>query len=1223
MKRKILSYLLVALILLSLSLDLTIRPVAADDTVQEVPQSFEDEGLTDPQEIEKKDDKTSGTPAEVEGETETTSEDNDSVETPIEKPQTNPVNTPESDKENSAKKPMENLQQALKSEEANRPQLRSIIRPTEPTHTYIFKIDDEEIAQQIVKNGEKLLEPETPQKDHGRFLGWQEEGAVSEDLIDFSETIEVQETKTITLVAKFEEIYYIYFMWPTEEGDLNVIASREGQSGESIDTTDVLFSDIVSPKLEDQAFDGWYTNEKLTGDPVGDSIKITNEDITLWPKFRTTGYWLHFFPGESASTVESRFVKQNETTTEPPAPTRVGYTFQYWSKSEPGPDADPGNNKPSRYTFGNPLTADTKLYAVWAPAEVNYTVVFWKQRVTDDKQAGNDDKTYDITHVLENSRTALTGSSVGPGAEDINLTNTNPDEYKYFHYNEEKSVHVTVEPDGSTVLNIYYDRDILYVTLHFLDEYAEYTDGEVKTISGLYGSAVKKYTEEYETAYPDETLHNYPSYVPYMWDASPDPKQAVRMRVHPITFNFEGKLFENAQIDQNDGKLTAHLYEKTDFLARFYNAIYFQKVDLSYNEPLEEYQDDRVMGLWGTYYPTLDAYPGFTLYQYCTEYIPKSDEWIEFDGNPIEIPELNPPPERFFHIRAKRNSYNLIFWNYDKEVNRGSLLYEELLKGEHGQDYQNYKLTKDLRPQHLPDYYTFEGWYLSDQFEGQPCDFDTEKMPASDLVLFAKWGDGRSVEALAYLTKDGGNAKALTKEYGAIIQAADLPQVVRENGDEVLSGDENYKVTIPDHAQWIGWATKDDNNNFQLYSFGQAVYTRTELYPYYVDKDLLTVTYHYPGASDEIIKVDSKAYAKNSLVDIWSWPDDGVVPDNKVFLAWTTDKAKSDASRDPAATEVATDPQSSYTPKKSIVIEANVDLYPLFGPKEDQVNITYHGNGGKLSWPDGEEEVIIEPAVPNNSTLSVLANTKEAGLGFERQVELQSGWKNCAFRHWEYTREGKTFQAKPDDKYMLDLKDPANNVFKAVWATPIEIKVTTLWDDNNDAAKKRPNQVTFNLLINTEMLDDTLTLNETAQWLGWFGQDGNLWDIDDNGKTNDYQLLVPDVKDYNKTIEGDFKTGFTVTYSYSPKPIPTPDPIPTPEITPTPAPSGPVIRLVPPKLKHESLPKATMPAPSVPKPNQVVRLPRTGESRLVNYSLSASLVLTVALLAFLRKKYKG
>ena len=74
-------------------------------------------------------------------------------------------------------------------------------------------------------------------------------------------------------------------------------------------------------------------------------------------------------------------------------------------------------------------------------------MVFWKQSVNDNKNATNDEKTYDFAE--SEVRTAASGATVSPTTADGNKS------YPNFHYNASKSESVTVKGDGTTILNIY------------------------------------------------------------------------------------------------------------------------------------------------------------------------------------------------------------------------------------------------------------------------------------------------------------------------------------------------------------------------------------------------------------------------------------------------------------------------------------------------------------------------------------------------------------------------------------------------------------------------------------------------------------------------------------------------------------------------------------------------------------------------------------------------
>ncbi|MDD7402016.1 MAG: InlB B-repeat-containing protein [Eubacteriales bacterium] len=1261
-----------------------------------------------------KDENKPETPAEEEGEQKESSD---------KKPETNLVESSDVDKKDGASKDREAWKKALEeklkkgSKEDPDIQLFSIIQPTKPTYTYIFKVDDTEYDKQIVKNGEKLLEPETPEKAHHRFLGWQQEnpeGSGNYVDFDFSEPISIAEDATsqeIELVANFEEVYYVYFMWPRQgevkeedKDKYEVIASHEGKPGESIKTTDIIspdmmFHDIISPELEGQEFEGWYKDKKLT-DACADPLIIGNEDITLWPKFQPTGYWLHFFPGEGASTVISQFVKRNSTPAIPD-PTRFGYTFKHWSSSKDGPEFD----------FAQELTKDTDLYAVWDLAKAKYTVVFWKQRATDDKNAPNDQKTYDLVEVYKDVREGTTDAIVRPTNEDENWANTK-DEFQHFHYNSENSKEVIVKPDGSTVLNVYYDRDLFYIKLHFRDESGLYPDDKVKTITGLYGSVLMEGTPDYKIAYESDASVGKDDWQ-YMWSGSKEkPKPSIKLdeqnkpvepnkpdvRGFPLTFRFEGPNYDFGNVTKTDKENdTAHLYQRPDTPANLVNWIDFQRLNGKYPDVNDGFDaDETSIGVYGTYYPNLGVYKGFTLAFFSKKNEPTEDEWESFAGK-TEIDTTGSEQHRF-RIRASRNEYKLTFRNYNETITSKTLLYQEPLKG--------YSFTPS-RPEHLPDYYGFKGWYKNykDGEFTNKCDFDKETMPYNDMVLFAKWGpkSDEDTMAIAYCSKLGGDKKTLTTEYGDIIEKESLPKVVREDGTLIQEGDADYLVKIPNSAQWIGWTTKDAEGKYQLYSFGQAVYKRTELYPYYIEKGLYTVTYHYPGNDgSEKNKIDPKTYTKHSQADVLPWPPDGKVPEGKIFLAWTTNKEVSDKSAVPVASTssdsmqvgqasefklfatsmAAVAAKSGYTPKDAIVVENNVDFYPVFGPIPEEVQITYDGNGGEL--PGGANTVKFDP-VANNSLLKILDNTEADGLGFKRTVQLSSGPHACEFRLWEYTRKGKTYKTKPGDEYTLDSEDPNNNVLRAVWAKPIEIKVTTVWEDQDNKAKKRPDHLDVQLRRDGTDLGDPLKLNPDVKWQGWFGQDGDLLDIDEACNPYTYDIVAPDVTGYKKTVKGDVKNGFTISYTLPVEPSPEgrkyvvivdpnggvwPDgssenlrylfdggdifTLPEPPSkaghvfdywqgsrynpgdeyvvtedhyflaiwNPTEVPE---IRVPIPVGGQTSTPSPSRPTPmqATPVPAQVVALPRTGESRLESYSLSASLGLLAGVLILLRKKYKA
>lgn len=119
------------------------------------------------------------------------------------------------------------------------------------------------------------------------------------------------------------------------------------------------------------------------------------------------------------------------------SPTKPGYTFAGWN-----PDA------PANMPAGNQT-----LKAQWTPVNsVNYTVVFWYENANDDgySYAGN------LT------KSAAPGASVSSGQ--FSGASFTGRDASHFTYNAAKAETVTVNGDGSTVVNVYFNRNLYTVT---------------------------------------------------------------------------------------------------------------------------------------------------------------------------------------------------------------------------------------------------------------------------------------------------------------------------------------------------------------------------------------------------------------------------------------------------------------------------------------------------------------------------------------------------------------------------------------------------------------------------------------------------------------------------------------------------------------------------------------------------------------------------------------
>ena len=221
--------------------------------------------------------------------------------------------------------------------------LRTVLDPSVyTTHTFEFYNGNSLVAKQIVRDGQLLLRPETPELFGHKFLGWSAStNGGAPYFTDFGPQT-VTETKTTKLYADFAQVYYVFFM----DNAGRVSQTKEGKAEDVITVNDVTF-----PVAADEGITGWYSDSGLTTKVT--SVKLKDTNITLYPKVEK-GHWITY-NAQGGTYLEPAFVGPNATTVAPTAPTRPGYTFKHWSATESG----------TAFTFGQTLSDNIALYAVW------------------------------------------------------------------------------------------------------------------------------------------------------------------------------------------------------------------------------------------------------------------------------------------------------------------------------------------------------------------------------------------------------------------------------------------------------------------------------------------------------------------------------------------------------------------------------------------------------------------------------------------------------------------------------------------------------------------------------------------------------------------------------------------------------------------------------------------------------------------------------------------
>ena len=237
---------------------------------------------------------------------------------------------------------------------------------------------------------------------------------------------------------------------------------------------------------------------------------------------------------------------------------------------------------------------------------------------------------------------------------------------------------VTVAADGTSVMNVYYDR--VEFTLHFRQAYSNSDD--YGTIQAKWGANIR---EAFKAKCTSAGTSN--------WSRDRDASD-------PWTSYLDIMPAENRIYYANTvgtGTSTAYYY---------------------------------VEGLDGKdqlFYENKSTGTGYTV---------TVEEFIEIDGFTFNAERSAKVKDKFNGAKFyyTRNSYTLEFYNYNAVVDGagGSVKYQAPLK--------NYYFPPDYPSDLEPNAYVFDGWYTTAGcYEGSKADLNTMTMPAANLMLYAKW----------------------------------------------------------------------------------------------------------------------------------------------------------------------------------------------------------------------------------------------------------------------------------------------------------------------------------------------------------------------------------------------------------------------------------------------------------------------------------------------------
>ena len=344
-------------------------------------------------------------------------------------------------------------------------------------------------AEFIKKNGdevEDLFEPSLELEEGEKFYGWASERTATEEEYESVDELNTYIENNwdsigeeLSFYAIVKKVYLVKFNRYDENGHLSILKT-EKVAVDAADKTISIPGDLGSGAGSD--FLGW----------IGQDGELYHEDdlFTVTDHFdffmKETGrYWLLFDANKGGSgdsvtyTPPQLIYGEGVVTQKPNDPTRNGYQFLGWNTEADGSGTwwsktdDLSVNK-----FGTAINEDITLYAQWEGVETDYYVLFWKQSA--------DGKSYD--YAGSEKRREKTGETVSTTQADRTMGGTVGSEYGYyFTYNSSKSdTEAVVAANGTTTLNVYYDRRVITYVFEGAGDYVSATYGKYGLVNGDY-----------------------------------------------------------------------------------------------------------------------------------------------------------------------------------------------------------------------------------------------------------------------------------------------------------------------------------------------------------------------------------------------------------------------------------------------------------------------------------------------------------------------------------------------------------------------------------------------------------------------------------------------------------------------------------------------------------------------------------------------------------------
>lgn len=361
-----------------------------------------------------------------------------------------------------------------------------------------------------------------------------------------------------------------------------------------------------------------------------------------------------------------------------------------------------------------------------------------------------------------------------------------------------RSETVTIDADGTTVLNVYFDRKEFTLTFNYRTK-GDWDDG----------GGTKK-TEKITARWGADILDQYNQIKDNSGNGIMWSKNSTSQYEMKYTSYFE--IMPSANATYYLYRTSGNLTNKMSYYCADLNGEYQLKFSLEFNSNRKYFT------------------------------VTEQEDYFKFEGfeirRDLSAKEGDSCQDAKFYY--DRKTYDLKFYSASRTTT------DKAVSVKYQKNLGEYYYTPTNKPANMDSDAVFVGWYLNPECTGQPYDLAKHTMPAANVALYAKWVKG------LYTVKTFTD-ESMTDLYKYDGYSGVQNNIIKYTTAPVTPNDPKMSGNV-----FAGWFYKDADGSEQPFSFVMPITQNYDLYPKFTNQAIVSYTVRYLLKDDNTPLADER-----------------------------------------------------------------------------------------------------------------------------------------------------------------------------------------------------------------------------------------------------------------------------------------------------------------------------------------------------------------------------